>query len=248
MSRVSDFATKRRFFIPSVMIAVMLLMGFVSAVAVDNSENSVLLQATQFVSTDTNVNLAGSSTIYSLNSYQEDTFSAGGATVFFHNVSTSSSTLPGENSFISTEKAISSEGGRIVTEESMYSNIIGKINPANDECCSEQLLCKESLFENKFSAISLQMASSTSSSIGTSSNSYMSGSLEAIGSGSGSVTYGFNNVAGIGNTTSIGTSSLSLQKLSFGGEFGLEVKYNWDASNRIPQELFPSGPEFPCPF
>ena len=75
----------------------------------------------------------------------------------------------------------------------------------------------------------------------------MIASIEAIGTGYGSVTSGYKTLAGVGNTTALGSMSSAMHKVNFGGEFGTRVGFDWNAVSRIPQGIdIPDIPSI-CP-
>lgn len=244
MSQVSDFLTKRRYMIPSIFIGIMLITGIAFAASVDNSNYEAVVQSSQFIGTSTVAVLSSSASSHVVHSYQEGTLTSGGDAAFYNNVSVLVPSVVGENSFIDTEKALLMERGRAATEESMYMSMVGKVNAGRDD---EQVVCRDVLFENAFKVSSVQMSSSIGSSAGFTSDPYMIASIEAIGTGYGSVTSGYKTLAGVGNTTALGSMSSAMHKVNFGGEFGTRVGFDWNAVSRIPQGIdIPDIPSI-CP-
>lgn len=244
MSQVSDFLTKQRYMVPAMFIGVMLITGFAFAASVDNTNYDAVVQSSQFIGTSTVAVISSSADSHVIHSYQEGTLTSGGNAAFYQNVSVLSPSVAGENSFIDTEKALLMERGRVSTEESMYMSMMGKVNAGRDD---EQVVCRDVLFENSFKVSSVQMSSTIESSAGFTSDPYMTASVEAIGTGYGSVTSGYKTLAGIGNTTSVGSISGAMHKVNFGGDFGTRVAFDWNAVSRIPQGI--NIPDIPsvCP-
>lgn len=234
MSQVSDFLTKRRYMIPAIFIGVMLITGIAFAASVDNSNYEAVIQSSQFIGTSTAVVLSSSSSSHVIHSYQEGTLTSGGDAAFYNNVSVLAPSVAGENSFIDTEKALLMEGGHTSSEESMYMSMIGKVNAGKDD---EQVVCRDVFFENAFKVSSVQMSSAIGSSAGFTSDPYMIANIESIGTGYGSITSGYKTLAGIGNTTSVGSVSGAMHKINFGGDFGVRVAFDWNAVSRVPQGI-----------
>ncbi len=244
MSMVSDFLTRRRYTIPAIFVAIMLVVGVVPAASVDNTHYEAVVQSSQFLGSSTSVVLSSLGEHYNTHSYQEGTFMSGGVGAFYNNVTVLSPNVGAENTQVDTEKSVIMERGRVSTGESMYMNMIGKVNAGGED---EQVVCRDVMFENSFLASSLQLGSVINSNSGFVDNPYMNAEIESVGYGMGSITSGYKTIAGIGNTTSVGSISGAMHKVTFGGEFGTKVTFNWDAISRVPQGIsIPDAPNI-CP-